>query len=181
MSAGWPIRPSGVMPAMWLATRWVRSAAASPSRPREKMGVSTPPGFTQLTRMPCGPCSWATERVKATTPALQAEYTCGPRPPTSPATDAVEMMEPPVPPRSLASPIPLAAPVITATWPLRRALLPMRWRLGGPPDVCFVGRAVAGGPEPRHLADIDEPQVPLVTLGRPSRGGAEIAAVAVPG
>src|SRR5438094_6543830 len=53
-------------------------------------------------------------------------------------------------------------------------------RLGGAPDVCFVRRAVAGGPEPRHLTDVHEPQVPLVALGRPTGGSPEIGAVAVP-
>src|SRR5580658_8110515 len=76
---------------------------------------------------------------------------------------------------AIPSPMPLAAPVMTAVWPSSRPIAP---RLRGPPHLRLVA-AFGDHPEPRHLVDVDEPQVPLVSFGRPADLSPEGLAVTV--
>ena len=65
MSSGVPRRPSGVSCASWGSTSGGRASSIS---------VLMTPGATQLTRMPVGASSDASERVRPISAALVQEY-----------------------------------------------------------------------------------------------------------
>ena len=70
ISSGLPIRPSGR-----LAAPFTYSSHDSPRcfASSGSIGVSTSPGQTQFTRMPCRPWSIAIALVSRTTPPLEAQ------------------------------------------------------------------------------------------------------------
>src|SRR5437762_7063081 len=91
ISSGVAIRPTRCMAACCWRTAAGSGSVSAHSR---ISGVSTPAGQTQLTRMPSGASSIASDFVIATRPPLLAEYTAPASWPTSPVIDATDTIAP---------------------------------------------------------------------------------------